>query len=109
MIKLDLKLIANITDVPAVHNFIKSQEGDEWLNKNSSLFTAQKMANELMANNKERIPMVIEYLQEAGNRVSTTMYINPNRLSMATQKIKSKAVTRGGIFYHHWGKFAPNK
>lgn len=101
---MDLKLIANITDIPAVHNFIKSQEDDEWLNKNSSLFEAQKKANDLMDNNKERIPMVIEYLEQpGGERISTTMYINPSRINMSTQKVTSKVITRGGIFYHHWG------
>lgn len=100
---MDLSLIANLKDIPAVSKFLGAQEQDEWLNKNSPLFAAQQVHNKLMANNKTRIPMVIEYLQEAGNRISVPMYINPQRLNMSNQKIKSKAVTRGGIFYHHWG------
>ena len=35
------------------------------------------------------------------------MYINPDRLSISHQKVKGKAYTRGGIFYHHWGDDHP--
>ena len=113
---MDLSIINNISDIPAIHNFTKSQEQEEWMNRNTwfgSLDKAQEKANEYMAANKERIPMVIEYLSGPGsdadssNRVSVTMYINPNRLVFSQQKIKSKAVTRGGIFYNHWGDDNP--
>ena len=100
---MNLNLISNITDIPAVSNFVESQENDEWLNKNSPLFEAQKVHNEIMSKHRERIPMVIEYYQDKDTKISVQMYINPSRLSMANQKIKSKAITRGGIFYHHWG------
>jgi hypothetical protein len=41
--------------------------------------------------------------EQNNNRISVTLYINPNRINMSTQKVISKAITRGGIFYNHWG------
>ena len=79
---------------------------EDYMNRNTtwgSYARAQEKANEYMSANKERIPMVIEYLASPGNRMAVTMYINPSRLQFKNQKIKSKTVTRGGIFYHHWG------
>ena len=109
-----ISLINNIGDIPAVGNWLKQQEADEeyesWMNRNTwfgSLQTAQEISNRYMKNHTERIPMVIEYYSSPGERVSVTMYINPNRISVTQQKIKSKAVTRGGIFYNHWGDDNP--
>lgn len=109
-----ISLINNIGDIPAVGNWLKQQEADEeyesWMNRNTwfgSLQTAQEISNRYMKNHTERIPMVIEYYASPGDRVSVTMYINPNRISVTQQKIKSKAVTRGGIFYNHWGDDNP--
>ena len=98
---------------------IAMQEEESWYNKTGwfgSLQNAQAYNMEYMAKNKERIPMIIEYLShslglQAGtanwkngaNRISVTMYINPSRLELTNQKIIGKQVTRGGIFYHHWG------
>lgn len=97
---MNLSIISNLDNVPAVQNFLKQQE--VYNNASSPLSEAQRRANELMAL-KKRIPMVIEYYQKPNELVSVEMYINPERLQMQTAKIKDKAVTRGGIFYHHWG------
>lgn len=93
-------------------NINKSSEEESWMNRTGwfgSYAGAQEKINEYMAANKERIPMVIEYLTGPGkskggsNRKAVTMYINPSRLQFKNQKVKSKTITRGGIFYHHWG------
>ena len=109
-----ISLINNITDIPAVSNWLNQQEADEeyesWMNRNTwfgSLQTAQEISNRYMKNHTERIPMVIEYYSSPGQKVSVTMYINPNRISVTQQKVKSKAITRGGIFYNHWGDDNP--
>jgi hypothetical protein len=58
---------------------------------------------------KQRVPMVIEYFKHKptgpdDNYIeSVPMYINPQKLSISTQKVKGKAYTRGGIVYHHYG------
>jgi hypothetical protein len=215
---MDISILNNVKNIPAVQNFLNAQEEDSMINDNTwfgSLEGAQRKSNEYMAANKERIPMVIEYLsgpaggisgsaasnstvasnllgsltsktsssggnfasigagiatsaltvggetytpdttgefslgtpgysvgggfggglsglggtsvskdsgtdsnstiqaaaqtntssttEQSGNRISVTLYINPNRINMSTQKIISKAITRGGIFYNHWG------
>jgi len=70
-----------------------------------------------MGANRERIPMIIEYMtmpvgdmahtqagyKNSSNRKAITMYINPSRLQFNNQKVVSESITRGGIFYHHWG------
>ena len=61
--------------------------------------------------------MIIEYMtmpvdalnhtsegyRNSSNRKAITMYINPSRLQFSNQKVVSESITRGGIFYHHWG------
>ena len=104
-------------------NLTKDAEENSWLNERGwfgSLINAQKYSHEvIMGANKERIPMIIEYLTgpvedfnhtqqgyiNSDNRKAITMYINPSRLQFNNQKIVSESVTRGGIFYHHWGIF----
>lgn len=66
------------------------------------LAEAQKIADTLMST-KQRKTMVFEFLASKNNWVITTMYINPQRLQIQTQKIKSKQITRGGVYYHHHG------
>ena len=226
---MDISIINNVKNIPAVQKFLSAQEPDSMINDNTwfgSLKGAQEKSNEYMSANKERIPMVIEYLtgpaggtsggvgssasvlgnllgsfknkassassllnvdtsslvvdkskqsysllptqdlstltldgktisldninynlalkssdvitcgggfaggtsvskssstnssssvqsaaqtntssttEKNNNRISVTLYINPNRINMSTQKIISKAITRGGIFYNHWG------
>ena len=64
-----------------------------------------------MGANKERIPMIIEYLAmpvddlahtqqgylNSENRRAMTMYINPSRLQFSNQKVVSESLTRGII------------
>lgn len=103
--------------------FKREQEEQDWLNQYGwfgSLINAQKKEHEYMARNKERIPMILEYMtgplnpqngkysnsqyqNDTSNRKAITMYINPSRLQFNNQKLTQKSVTRGGIFYHHWG------
>lgn len=54
---------------------------------------------------KQRRPFVIEYYKDSkdNNPTSITMYINPERLTIANSKIIGRQVTKGGIFYHHYG------
>lgn len=103
-----LNLIANIKNISAVHNLFGVQEEAinatmDYQNNYSGLRNAQKIADDRMSKNKTKLPMVIEYYQSKGKRSSIELYINPARLTMQTAKVKAKAVTRGGIFYHHWG------
>lgn len=96
-------------------------EEEQWMNRTGwfgSLINAQIYSNEVvMGANKERIPMILEYMthevdethwnqegwRKANNRKTITMYINPSRMQFSNQKLTSESVTRGGIFYHHWG------
>jgi hypothetical protein len=105
---MDLNLLANIKNIPAIHSLFGVQEEAQnatidYQNNNSGLRNAQKIADNRMSQNKTKMPMLIEYYQSKGQRSSVELYINPARLTMQNQKIKAKAVTRGGIFYHHWG------
>ena len=83
-----------------------------------SLIHAQEYSNSVvMGMNRERIPMILEYMTnevdetkatqqgwlKANNRKTITMYINPSRMQFSNQKLTSESVTRSGIFYHHWG------
>lgn len=70
----------------------------------SSTPSAIQMSNAYMAL-KQRRPFVLEYYAKAGDTTpkSITMYINPEKLSFSNTKIIGKAITRGGIFYHHYG------
>ena len=102
----------------------KDQEEESWMNRHGwfgSLEDGQEKEHEYMAANKERIPMILEYLKgpimtnaegstkvsqyqsDTSNREAIVMYINPSRMQFNNQKLTQKSVTRGGIFYHHWG------
>ena len=110
-------------------NAAEETSGD-WTNKGWFGSLAQEKANEYMSANKERIPMVIEYIASKNGdgeetngggfgkaigkalgvggssgpkRKSITMYINPSRLQFKNNKVIAKQYTRGGIFYHHYG------
>ena len=102
-------------------NMTADAEEAEWYNVTGwfgSLIDAQKYSNSvIMGANRERIPMIIEYMtgpvgeeqhsqygyKNSSNRRAITMYINPSRLQFSNQKLIGETVTRGGIFYHHWG------
>lgn len=105
----------------AQSNMTADAEEDSWSNKTGwfgSLIDAQRYSNSvIMAANKERLPFIIEYMtgpigeyehtqsgyKNSSNRKAITMYINPSRMQFNNQKITSEVITRGGIFYHHWG------
>lgn len=70
----------------------------------NGLPSAQEISNSYMLM-KQRRPFVIEFYEKSSdkNPKSITMYINPERLSISNNKIIGKQITRGGIFYHHYG------
>ena len=68
----------------------------------SNLGAAQMAADRYMSL-KERIPMSFEYYSTPTTKKEVVMYINPQKLSVSTQKVKGKVYTRGGIYYHHYG------
>lgn len=82
---------------------------------NEDGYSQAQLESDLRNINKKRRPMTFEWLKcpyhsddlthadNKGEWQSITLYINPERLEMQTQKIKGKMVTRKGIFYHHWG------
>ena len=104
-----------------VGNASADEDEKSWYNENGwfgSLIDAQKYGNSVvMGANRERIPMIIEYMttpvgdlehtqegyKNASNRMAITMYINPSRMQFNNQKVIGESITRGGIFYHHWG------
>ena len=98
-------------------NISTSSEYKNWFNSNAGLNEESpfgvstttspstiEMSNAYMAL-KQRRPFVLEYYAKAGDTTpkSITMYINPEKLSFSNTKIIGKAITRGGIFYHHYG------
>lgn len=72
---------------------------------NGSPTTSAVTTSNIYRTIKQRKPMVIEYYEKPGDTApkSITMYINPERLQISNQKLIGKQVTRGGIFYHHYG------
>lgn len=105
---MDLSVLANINDSIAKNEFLKAQQQklNSWYEPDSPLNKAQAISNSYMMA-KQRKPMVIEYFSEKGKMASIEMYINPDGLSFQAQKVVSKQITRGGIFYHHWGDDHP--
>jgi len=121
-----LNVLANISDQNLAAQFLKTtnynetkaireyqkQVNSRYSNSSTPLADAQIAADNYMLM-KQRKPMVIEYYKEKPTSndkkfiESVEMYINPQRLSIQHQKVKGKAYTRGGIFYHHWGDDNP--
>jgi hypothetical protein len=122
-----LNILANVTDKNMAAQFLNDIEYDRtkkirgqlsatenrYYDPTSPLSEAQKAADNYMLM-KQRKPMVIEYYKEKPTSMnaekfieSVEMYINPQRLNVQYQKLKGKAITRGGIFYHHWGDDNP--
>lgn len=122
-----LNILANVTDQNMASQFLNDVEYNKtkkireqlsatesrYYDPTSPLSEAQKAADNYMLM-KQRKPMVIEYYKEKPTSInaekfieSVEMYINPQRLNVQYQKIKGKAITRGGIFYHHWGDDNP--
>lgn len=96
------------TILQQINTISRSYPDDIWQNNDESnkYYEAQKRAD-LYTKMKERKPIVFEYRQTPDTWISVPMYINPDRLSISHQKVKGKAYTRGGIFYHHWGDDHP--
>lgn len=95
------KVIANSGNSGAVNNIVNGP----LINNQSPLAEAQRQAD-LRSKLQQKRPVVFEYPYVSNGKVSwksVELYINPERLSMSTQKIKGKQVGRGGIYYHHWG------
>lgn len=122
-----LNILANVSDQSTASQFLKDKEYNDtkyireqmsatqsrYYNPISPLADAQKAADNYMLM-KQRKPMVIEYYKAKPTSNNATefiesveMYINPQRLNVQYQKVKGKAYTRGGIFYHHWGDDNP--
>lgn len=122
-----LNVLANVTDQNMASQFLNdveynktrkiraqlSETESRYYDPTSPLSEAQRAADNYMLM-KQRKPMVIEYYKEKPTSInaekfieSVEMYINPQRLNVQYQKIKGKAITRGGIFYHHWGDDNP--
>lgn len=122
-----MNILANITSQGQLNNFVAEQKDmlnkvvvykntmdSMYFNPSSPLADAQVISDnyKLM---KKRTPMVIEYYKRKPTGPddkdaveSIEMYINPERLIISNQKIKGKAYTRGGIFYHQWGDEHPS-
>lgn len=106
---MDSTLIANINDATATSEFLKSQRDlveSVYKNDNSYLSQAQQYSNSYMEM-KQRIPMVIEYYVTPEQIETVEMYINPEKLSFNFSKIIGRQVTRGGIFFNHYGDDTP--
>lgn len=100
-----MSIISNQGDSDALQNFIDSQAAT--LNTDSPFALAQVQAD-MLAKLKQKKPVIFEYVKNASNGViewakPIELYVNPNRISISTQKLKGKQVTRGGIFYNMWG------
>ena len=62
-----------------------------------------QMASDRYMSIKERIPMSFEYYETPKKKKEVVMYINPENMTISTSKIKQKVITRGGIYFHHYG------
>lgn len=99
----DQTLIQQINNSSIIKNVDSIWDNNDASNK---YYDAQKIADKY-SKLKERKPMVFEYKKDKSTWTSITMYINPERLAVRNIKVKGKAITRGGIFYHHWGDDSP--
>lgn len=100
-----MSIISNQGDSDALQNFIDSQAATF---NTDSPFAAAQIQADLLSKLKQKKPVIFEYVKNASNGVvewapPIELYINPSRISISTQKLKSKQVTRGGIFYNMWG------
>lgn len=64
---------------------------------------AAQMAADRYMSLKERVPMSFEYYETPQSKKEVVMYLNPETMSLSTQKVKQKVFTRGGIYFHHYG------
>lgn len=94
-------LVGNLANVTGTQTYM-----DEYARYNNYLTSnlgAAQMAADRYMSLKERVPMSFEYYQTPSTRKSVTMYINPEKMSVSTQKVESKVFTRGGIYYNQYG------
>jgi hypothetical protein len=83
---------------------VTDKRKDRYINTSLDGFEEAQTRSDDYLRLKKRKPMTIEYLPAKGAKwMSVTMYVNPERITFQTQKVKGKAITRGGVFYHHWG------
>ena len=122
-----VNILANLTNKGQAANFLQEQqvfledvnaakiiEDARYYNPATPFADAQKIADNYKLF-KRRVPMTIEYYKRKPDGSndkdaieSIEMYINPNRLQITNNKLKQKAYTRGGIFYHQWGDDHPS-
>lgn len=69
----------------------------------TSNYGAAQMAADRYMSLKERVPMSFEYYKTPEKKAEVVLYINPEKLSISTQKVIGKAFARGGIYYNHYG------
>ena len=69
----------------------------------TSNYGAAQMAADRYMSLKERVPMSFEYYLTPEQKAEVVLYINPEKLTMTTQKVIGKAFTRGAIYYNHYG------
>lgn len=99
-------IMANSDKIPIDQGYLSGIQ-ELYGNVGNPLYEAQQEANERMAQRQNRKPMVFEFYLDESTPISVEMYINPQRMQFSEQKIIGKSVTRGGIFYHHWGEDNP--
>jgi hypothetical protein len=106
---LDGTILANLQEAITSNSFLSSQKElvDETYKNDISYLSSAQEASDAYMSMKQRIPMVLEYYVTPYEIHTVEMYINPNKINMKHQKITSKTVTRGGIFFHHYGEDIP--
>lgn len=106
---MDALVIANIEDATASSEFLKSQKNmidEAYSNYNSYLYEGEMKSNSYMSM-KQRVPMVMEFYLTPEELYTVEMYINPQKMSFSHNKLIQKQITRGGIFFHHYGEDTP--
>lgn len=102
---------ANISSKQSYQNYVKNQADQlfdqEYVfnRKDSNGVSAADMSYGYMSM-IQRKKFSMEFYEDADSKKTTMIdfYINPNKLSYSQQKIIGKQITRGGIFYHHYGE-----
>ena len=69
----------------------------------TSTYGRAQLAADRYMSLKERIPFSLEYYDTPTSKKEVVMYINPEKMSITTNKVIQKTYTRGGIYFHHYG------
>ena len=94
-------LMGNLQNVSQTKSFMKNiARYNNYLTDN---YGAAQMASDRYMSLKERIPMSIEYYLTPKQKKEVVLYINPEKINVSTTKLKAKVITRGGIYFHHYG------